>query len=71
MEVEFVLVHNLEGAAVTLFGSGVFCLHVALQVLLELPARVADAAGRFLDGLGLSVQCSTVQFRISICVLVF
>ena len=54
MEIELVLVRNLEGAVMTLFGFGVLRLHVALQVPLELPARVADASDRLHDGLGLS-----------------
>ena len=54
MEVELVLVRNLEGAVMTLFGFGVFRLHVALQVPLELAARVADAADRLYDGFSLS-----------------
>ena len=53
VEVELVLVRNLEGAVVALFGSGMLRLHVALQVLFKLPARVADAANGFHDGLGL------------------
>ena len=53
VEVELILVRNLEGAVVALFGSGMLRLHVALQVLFKLPARVADAANGFHDGLGL------------------
>ena len=54
VEVELVLVRDLEGAEVTLFGFRVLHLHVSLQVLLKLSARVADAANGFHDGLGLS-----------------
>ena len=61
MKVEFVLVRDFERTMVTLFGSGVLRLHVALQVRLELSARVTDAADGFHDGLGLFawivVQC--------------
>ena len=44
VEVEFVLVHDLELAEVTLLGPGVLGLGVAPQVGDELPARVADSA---------------------------
>ena len=66
MEVELVLVRNLEGAVVALFASGMLRLHVALQVLFKLPARVADAANGFHDGLGLLtwvVNCYSVTSR--------